>query len=254
AHVHKAACARGLQNGAHSVLHHPQRNGWQPWLPPLKLLPPATLRPTTLKPAGEAAADRPSSPDDDQLHLVVDRKPTLITAATRGESSSPVINKFNSIPLRSWPISDLTRAIFQSIFLWIIPLISIQEWVITAAAQSVFFPSSSGHPFSQMSLPPFLVFNEAWISGSRPFIMLATVPIICQHAHEPARCHGHRLARADCRRRCPHVCLHCLSHRLPAARRSLPPHRHHLPAARTVHQRSRLHDLSRQQPGKHASG
>ncbi|KAL5978479.1 hypothetical protein ACLOJK_029596 [Asimina triloba] len=29
------------------------------------------------------------------------RKPTLITVATRGESSSPVINKFNSIPLRS---------------------------------------------------------------------------------------------------------------------------------------------------------
>ncbi|KAL6000114.1 hypothetical protein ACLOJK_034792 [Asimina triloba] len=105
-----------------------------------------------------------------------------------------------------------------------------------------------------MSLPPFFVFNEAWISGSRPFITLATVPIICQHAHEPARCLDHRLARADCRRRCPCVCLHRLSHRLPAARRSLPPHRHHLPAARTVHQRSRLHDLSRQQPGKHASG
>ncbi|KAL5994879.1 hypothetical protein ACLOJK_024936 [Asimina triloba] len=50
-----------------------------------------------------------------------------------------------------------------------------------------------------MSLPPFLIFNEAWISGSRPFITLATVPIICQHAHEPARCHGHHLARADCR-------------------------------------------------------
>ncbi|KAL5994433.1 hypothetical protein ACLOJK_024483 [Asimina triloba] len=29
------------------------------------------------------------------------RKPTLITVAIRGESSSPVINKFNSIPLRS---------------------------------------------------------------------------------------------------------------------------------------------------------
>ncbi|KAL5985723.1 hypothetical protein ACLOJK_027710 [Asimina triloba] len=46
--------------------------------------------------------------------------------------------------------------------------------------------------------------------------MLATVPIICQHAHEPARCHGHRLARLICRRRCP-----------------LPPHRLcPLPAAR----------------------
>ncbi|KAL5994297.1 hypothetical protein ACLOJK_035169, partial [Asimina triloba] len=33
--------------------------------------------------------------------------------------------------------------------------------------------------------------------------MLATVPIICQHAHEPARCHGHRLARLICLRRCP---------------------------------------------------
>ncbi|KAL5986836.1 hypothetical protein ACLOJK_015170 [Asimina triloba] len=39
------------------------------------------------------------------------RKPTLITVAARGESSSPVINNFNSIPLRSWPISDLNRVI-----------------------------------------------------------------------------------------------------------------------------------------------
>ncbi|KAL5979456.1 hypothetical protein ACLOJK_019360, partial [Asimina triloba] len=44
--------------------------------------------------------------------------------------------------------------------------------------------SPSGHPFSQKLLPPFLVINKAWISRSRPFIMLATVPIICQHAHE----------------------------------------------------------------------
>ncbi|KAL5980030.1 hypothetical protein ACLOJK_039142 [Asimina triloba] len=74
--------------------------------------------------------------------------------------------------------------------------------------------------FDKRTLPPFLVLNEAWIRGSRSFIMLATVPIICQHAHEPARCHGHRLARADCRRCCPRARLHRLSHRLPTARAS----------------------------------
>ncbi|KAL5973132.1 hypothetical protein ACLOJK_037158 [Asimina triloba] len=37
------------------------------------------------------------------------RKPTLIIEATRGETSSPDINKFNSIPLRCWPVSDLNR-------------------------------------------------------------------------------------------------------------------------------------------------
>ncbi|KAL5981689.1 hypothetical protein ACLOJK_015752 [Asimina triloba] len=36
------------------------------------------------------------------------RKPTLITVATRGESSSPVINNFNSIPLRSRFIMQAT--------------------------------------------------------------------------------------------------------------------------------------------------
>ncbi|KAL5986314.1 hypothetical protein ACLOJK_014647 [Asimina triloba] len=67
-----------------------------------------------------------------------------------------------------------------------------------------------------MPLSSFLIINEAWISGSRPFIMLATVPIICQHASEPECCHGHRLARANCRRHCPRA-----RHRLcplPAAR------------------------------------
>ncbi|KAL5986269.1 hypothetical protein ACLOJK_014602 [Asimina triloba] len=38
------------------------------------------------------------------------RKTTLITTATRGESSSPVINKFNSIPLRSRPKAFSSQA------------------------------------------------------------------------------------------------------------------------------------------------
>ncbi|KAL6009424.1 hypothetical protein ACLOJK_022653 [Asimina triloba] len=39
---------------------------------------------------------------------------------------------------------------------------------------------------------------------------------------------------------------------LPAARRSLPPHRHHPPATRTVHQRPRLLGPSRQQCMAHS--
>ncbi|KAL6010274.1 hypothetical protein ACLOJK_000705 [Asimina triloba] len=141
--VQGRTCTRQRAPAAHIMEHlwcsitHTKR--WQPWLPPPELHPvvgeAAALPP---EPAGEAAADRPSRPDDDQLHLVAgeqptspavgptiaepssppskpfittatastsqicrQRKPTLITEATRGESSSPVINKFNSIPLRS---------------------------------------------------------------------------------------------------------------------------------------------------------
>ncbi|KAL6003630.1 hypothetical protein ACLOJK_023863 [Asimina triloba] len=45
------------------------------------------------------------------------RKPTMITVATQGKSSSPVINKFIFIPLRSSPISDPNHTIIQSGFL-----------------------------------------------------------------------------------------------------------------------------------------
>ncbi|KAL5987223.1 hypothetical protein ACLOJK_041220, partial [Asimina triloba] len=68
--------------------------------------------------------------------------------------------------------------------------------------------------------------------------MLATVPIICQHAHEPARCHGHRLARANCRRRCPRA-----RHRLCP----LPASTAFIHAVRAAHQRPRLLGPSRQQ-------
>ncbi|KAL6000385.1 hypothetical protein ACLOJK_024080 [Asimina triloba] len=123
----------------------------------------------------------------------------------------------------------------------------------------------------------FSVFNEAWISGSRPFIDAAHGPLY--HLSQRPRPSSPRPRPSSPRprpssprsrprprpslppprprrlpSRRPRVWLHRLSHRLPAARRSLPLHCHHLPAARTVHQRSRLHDLSRQQPGKHASG
>ncbi|KAL5999397.1 hypothetical protein ACLOJK_040857 [Asimina triloba] len=120
------------------------------------------------------------------------------------------------------------------------------------------------------NLPKLAVFvsiiSKAWISRSRPFIDAAHGPLHSMHSPPaverpslpPPRPRPRpslpppRPRRLPSRRPC--VCLHRLSHRLPAARRSLPLHRHHLPAARTVHQLSRLHDLSRQQPGKHASG
>ncbi|KAL6004918.1 hypothetical protein ACLOJK_005476 [Asimina triloba] len=127
-------------------------------------------KPTTAKPVLPRSEPFITTATTSSFQIRRGRKPTLIKEATRGASSSPIINKFNSIPLRS----------------------------------------PSGHPFFQKLLPPFLVINEAWISGSRPFIMLATVPIICQHAHEPARCHGRRLhlppslpALATASARCP---------------------------------------------------
>ncbi|KAL6000844.1 hypothetical protein ACLOJK_006571, partial [Asimina triloba] len=153
------------------------------------------------------------------------RKPTLITVATRGESSSPVINKFNSIPLRSWPISDLNRVIFQSIFLWIIPLISIQEWVITAAAQSVFF-SELIRPSNLPKLAVYVsIIRKAWISRSRPFIISA---ITARAAHVPPPM--------------LHAATSSPSPPLPSPARCprpLPPHRHHPPAARAIQQRPR---------------
>ncbi|KAL6012990.1 hypothetical protein ACLOJK_003480 [Asimina triloba] len=47
--------------------------------------------------------------------------------------------------------------------------------------------------------------------------VVATPTSICQHAHEPARCHGHRLARANCRRRCPRTATASARCPLPAS-------------------------------------
>ncbi|KAL5986624.1 hypothetical protein ACLOJK_014957, partial [Asimina triloba] len=148
------------------------------------------------------------------------RKPTLITEATRGKSSSPVINKFNSIPLRSWPISDLNRAIFQSIFLWPIPLISIQEWIKGKGAQDVHYTACTAH----------LLPDEHHTSARRRHA----------HVHEPARCHGYRLARANCRRRCPRAAT-------ASARCPLPASTAFIHVVRAVHQQPRLLGPSRQQ-------
>ncbi|KAL5982013.1 hypothetical protein ACLOJK_016081 [Asimina triloba] len=69
-----------------------------------------------------------------------------------------------------------------------------------------------------------------------PTPVVATPMSICQHAHEPARCH--RLARANCQRRCPRT-----RHRLCP----LPASTAFIHAVRAAHQRPRLLGPSRQQ-------
>ncbi|KAL6003708.1 hypothetical protein ACLOJK_004254, partial [Asimina triloba] len=62
-------------------------------------LPPAI--PTTTRPLSPRSEPFITTATASSFQIRRGRKPTLITEATRGESSSPVINKFNSIPLRS---------------------------------------------------------------------------------------------------------------------------------------------------------
>ncbi|KAL5996659.1 hypothetical protein ACLOJK_007578 [Asimina triloba] len=66
-------------------------------------------RPTTAEPSSPRSKPFITTATTSTFQIRRGRKPTLIIVATRGETSSPVINKFNSIPLRSWPISDLNR-------------------------------------------------------------------------------------------------------------------------------------------------
>ncbi|KAL5979171.1 hypothetical protein ACLOJK_019069, partial [Asimina triloba] len=75
-------------------------------------------------------------------------KPTLITKATRGKSSSPIINKFIFIPLRSSPISNLNHTIIQSGFLGAMVSDLIQSSGITNTTQIVHCTACTAH------LPP----------------------------------------------------------------------------------------------------
>ncbi|KAL5980555.1 hypothetical protein ACLOJK_028463 [Asimina triloba] len=68
-------------------------------------------RPTTAGPSLPRSEPFITTATTSTFQIRRGRKPTLITVATRGESSSPVINKFNSISLQSSPISNPNHTI-----------------------------------------------------------------------------------------------------------------------------------------------
>ncbi|KAL5972665.1 hypothetical protein ACLOJK_039470, partial [Asimina triloba] len=109
-------------------------------------------RPTTVGPSLPRSKSFITTATTSTFQIRRGRKPTLIIEATRGESSSPVINKFNSIPLRSMDQREGNTDRF---------LLKLH-----LAVES---PKSL--------LLPFPNINEAWIGRSRPFIMQATIPI-----------------------------------------------------------------------------
>ncbi|KAL5988923.1 hypothetical protein ACLOJK_027025 [Asimina triloba] len=90
------------------------------------------------------------------------RKPTPITAATRGKLISSVANNSTFIPLRSSLISALNATIFQSQFLWptLMALIRPPEHFLLSHISPSIFPksyasssSTAGHPSHRRRLP-----------------------------------------------------------------------------------------------------
>ncbi|KAL6001172.1 hypothetical protein ACLOJK_006904, partial [Asimina triloba] len=218
AHVHEAACARSLTHGAPSVLHHAHEMGGS-----------AT---TTTGEHAAAACHRPSSPPNEALAVATTPMPSAKLAPPtnderrrrrsrchgrrthHGRATIAAIRAAHHVAdvehipdlLRSGHTRRVFLARHQQIQLHPAPIVAHFRckpshrliWIFMAHSTD-FDPRMDQR---QRSTRRFLLESIRPSIFPKASVFISTPTSICQHAHKPARCHGHRLARANCRRCC----------------------------------------------------